>query len=48
MFKRLRLHGILKKSAASYSYHLTSFGRHFISGIFSCINLAIAPTLILA
>ena len=45
LFKRLRLHGLLRKIAHSYKYYLTDFGRHVLLTGLKLQNLFLIPAL---
>lgn len=45
LFKRLRLHGLLKKIAHSYKYYLTDFGRHVLLTALKLQHLVLIPAL---
>ena len=43
LFKRLRLHGLIKKVAKQYKYYLTSFGRQVVATILTLREMVIIP-----
>lgn len=45
LFKRLRVHGIIKKIGNSYKYYLTKFGKEIIACSQKVINLIMIPQL---
>jgi hypothetical protein len=45
VFKRLRLHGLIKKIGRTYKYYLTEFGRHVILTGLKLKNLFLIPAL---
>jgi hypothetical protein len=45
MLKRLHLHGLIKKTAHSYKYHLTTLGRHVCASALKLRELVVIPSL---
>jgi len=45
LLKRLRVHGIIKKTGKSYKYYLTSFGKEIITCSQKVINMVMIPQL---
>ena len=45
ILKRLRNHGVIKKAARSYKYHLTRLGKEIVAASLKLKEMFIIPTL---